>query len=34
MFKRETRFAYKHPANEIVLKIEEAAKPLGFNVQK
>ncbi|KAL2652157.1 hypothetical protein R1flu_020285 [Riccia fluitans] len=34
MVKRETRFTSKHPANEIVSKIEEAAKPLGFNVQK
>ncbi|KAG6543106.1 hypothetical protein Mapa_015355 [Marchantia paleacea] len=34
MVKRETRFTSKHPANEIVTKIEEAAKPLGFNVQK
>jgi 5'-AMP-activated protein kinase catalytic alpha subunit len=34
MVKRETRFASKRPANEIVSKIEEAAKPLGFNVQK
>uniref|UniRef100_A0A0C9SAD2 non-specific serine/threonine protein kinase n=1 Tax=Wollemia nobilis TaxID=56998 RepID=A0A0C9SAD2_9CONI len=34
MVKRETRFASKCPANEIVSKLEEAAKPLGFNVQK
>ncbi|XP_010541706.1 PREDICTED: CBL-interacting serine/threonine-protein kinase 26 [Tarenaya hassleriana] len=33
-FKRETRFAAKCPANELVNKIEEAAKPLGFDVQK
>ncbi|KAL5832422.1 hypothetical protein ACOSQ3_016096 [Xanthoceras sorbifolium] len=33
-FKRETRFTSKCPANEIVNKIEEAAKPLGFDVQK
>ncbi|KAG1365522.1 CBL-interacting protein kinase 32 [Cocos nucifera] len=33
-FKRETRFTSKCPANEIVSKIEEAAKPLGFDVQK
>lgn len=30
----ETRFASKCPASEIILKMEEAAKPLGFNVQK
>ncbi|CAM6099174.1 unnamed protein product [Calypogeia fissa] len=34
MVKRETMFTSKHPAHEIVTKIEEAAKPLGFNVQK
>ncbi|CAM6082117.1 unnamed protein product [Calypogeia fissa] len=34
MVKRETRFTSKHSAKEIVTKIEEAAKPLGFNVQK
>lgn len=33
-FKRETRFTSKCSANEIVNKIEEAAKPLGFDVQK
>nr|XP_010922115.1 CBL-interacting protein kinase 32 isoform X3 [Elaeis guineensis] len=33
-FKRETRFTSKCPANEIVRKIEEAAKPLGFDVHK
>ncbi|GAV81448.1 Pkinase domain-containing protein/NAF domain-containing protein [Cephalotus follicularis] len=33
-FKRETRFTSKCPANEIVHKIEEAAKPLGFDVHK
>ncbi|XP_048233374.1 CBL-interacting serine/threonine-protein kinase 9 [Ricinus communis] len=32
--KRETRFASHSPANEIMSKIEEAAKPLGFNVDK
>nr|KYP71984.1 CBL-interacting serine/threonine-protein kinase 9 [Cajanus cajan] len=32
--KRETRFTSQCPANEIMFKIEEAAKPLGFNVQK
>ncbi|KAK7281636.1 hypothetical protein RIF29_09800 [Crotalaria pallida] len=33
-FKRETRFTSKSSANEIINKIEEAAKPLGFDVQK
>lgn len=33
-FKREIRFTSKCPANEIVSKIEEAAKPLGFDVHK
>lgn len=33
-FKRETRFTSRCPANEIIHKIEEAAKPLGFDVQK
>ncbi|RDY03417.1 CBL-interacting serine/threonine-protein kinase 3, partial [Mucuna pruriens] len=33
-FKREIRFTSKCPANEIINKIEEAAKPLGFDVQK
>eukprot|EP00253_Pinus_taeda_P000279 PITA_00279 len=32
--KRETRFTSKHPAKEIISKIEEAAGPLGFSVQK
>ncbi|XP_065860073.1 CBL-interacting serine/threonine-protein kinase 9 [Euphorbia lathyris] len=32
--KRETSFASHSPANEIMSKIEEAAKPLGFNVDK
>eukprot|EP00249_Psilotum_nudum_P012732 c23949_g1_i1 orf=481-1800(+) len=32
--KRETRFTSQRPAEEIVSKIEEAAKPLGFNIQK
>lgn len=32
--KRETRFASRTPANEIMSKIEDAAKPLGFNVDK
>ncbi|MQL72303.1 hypothetical protein Taro_004627 [Colocasia esculenta] len=34
LIKRETRFASKCPASEIISKIEEAAKPLGFNVEK
>lgn len=34
LVKRETRFTSKHPAKEIVTKIEQTAKPLGFNVQK
>lgn len=33
-FKRETRFTSKCPPCEIVKKIEEAAKPLGFDVDK
>ncbi|KAI4308267.1 hypothetical protein L6164_031359 [Bauhinia variegata] len=33
-FKRETRFTSKRPANEIINKIEQAAKPLGFDVSK
>eukprot|EP01018_Ginkgo_biloba_P032981 Gb_25413 [translate_table: standard] len=32
--KREARFTSKHPAKEIISKIEEAARPLGFDVQK
>lgn len=32
--KRETRFASRLPANEILSKIEAAAGPMGFNVQK
>ena len=31
---RETRFTSTKPANEIISSIEQAAKPLGFNVQK
>ncbi|KAF9626257.1 hypothetical protein IFM89_031649, partial [Coptis chinensis] len=31
---RETRFTSQRPTNEIMSKIEEAAKPLGFNVHK
>ncbi|KAI6685408.1 hypothetical protein NL676_031321 [Syzygium grande] len=33
-FTRETRFTSKCTANEIINKIEEAAKPLGFGVHK
>ncbi|KAL8527357.1 hypothetical protein ACS0TY_005284 [Phlomoides rotata] len=33
-FKRETRFTSKSSAKEIISKIEEAAKPLGFDVRK
>ncbi|KAH6834286.1 CBL-interacting protein kinase 3 [Perilla frutescens var. hirtella] len=33
-YKRETRFTSKCSANEIIKKIEQAAKPLGFDVQK
>ncbi|KAK8679696.1 hypothetical protein V6N13_145134 [Hibiscus sabdariffa] len=33
-FKKETRFTSKCPANEIIHKIEEAARPLGFDVHK
>ncbi|XP_024968226.1 CBL-interacting protein kinase 32-like [Cynara cardunculus var. scolymus] len=33
-FKRETRFTSRCSANEIVSKIEEAARPLGFDVHK
>jgi len=32
--KRETRFTSKHPAKEIISRIEEAAGPLGFGVKK
>ncbi|XP_027335727.1 CBL-interacting serine/threonine-protein kinase 9 isoform X4 [Abrus precatorius] len=32
--KRETHFTSQRPANEIMSKIEETAKPLGFNVHK
>ncbi|XP_077248444.1 CBL-interacting protein kinase 9 [Tasmannia lanceolata] len=34
LVKRETRFTSQCPANEIISRIEEAAKPLGFNVRK
>ena len=33
-FKREIRFTSKCLENEIIHKIEEAAKPLGFDVHK
>lgn len=33
-YKRETRFAATGAANELVQKIEEASKPLGFDIQK
>ncbi|PKU63013.1 CBL-interacting protein kinase 32 isoform X1 [Dendrobium catenatum] len=32
--KRETRFTSKCPAKELISKIEEAAKPLGFDIHK
>ncbi|XP_031394603.1 CBL-interacting serine/threonine-protein kinase 9-like isoform X1 [Punica granatum] len=34
LVKRETRFTSQRSPNEIMSKIEEAAKPLGFNVHK
>ncbi|KAK9147199.1 hypothetical protein Scep_005956 [Stephania cephalantha] len=34
LVKRETRFTSQRPANEIMSKIEEAAKPLGFDCRK
>nr|AAL85889.1 putative serine threonine kinase [Sandersonia aurantiaca] len=34
LIKRETRFTSQCPPNEILSKIEETAKPLGFNVRK
>ncbi|KAJ3682066.1 hypothetical protein LUZ60_014639 [Juncus effusus] len=34
VIKKETSFTSQRPANEIMSKIEEAAKPLGFNVKK
>ncbi|GAB2285155.1 CBL-interacting serine/threonine-protein kinase 3 [Dionaea muscipula] len=33
-FKKETRFTSQCPPNEILQKIEEAVKPLGFDVHK
>ena len=32
--KRETQFTSQSPANEIMSKIEETAKPMGFNIKK
>lgn len=32
--KQELHFTSKHPAPEIILKMEETAKPLGFNVER
>lgn len=32
--KQELHFTSKHPAPEIISKMEETAKPLGFNVQR
>nr|QSH71605.1 CBL-interacting protein kinase [Hedychium coronarium] len=34
LVKRETRFTSKLPANEILWKIEEVCKPMGFDVKK
>uniref|UniRef100_M1B2H4 non-specific serine/threonine protein kinase n=1 Tax=Solanum tuberosum TaxID=4113 RepID=M1B2H4_SOLTU len=34
LVKRETQFTSRSPANEIISKIEETARPLGFSVQK
>ncbi|KAJ0980732.1 hypothetical protein J5N97_008987 [Dioscorea zingiberensis] len=34
LVKRKTRFVSRLPASEILTKIEEAATPLGFNVEK
>ncbi|KAL8487378.1 hypothetical protein ACS0TY_023891 [Phlomoides rotata] len=33
-YKKETKFTSKCTANEIIKKIEHAAKPLGFDVHK
>jgi 5'-AMP-activated protein kinase catalytic alpha subunit len=33
-YKRETRFTSQCPPKEIIDRIEEAAKPLGFDIQK
>jgi hypothetical protein len=32
--KRETRFTSQCPPKEIITKIAEAARPLGFDIQK
>ncbi|KAM3281731.1 CBL-interacting serine/threonine-protein kinase 9 isoform X3 [Capsicum chacoense] len=34
LVKKETQFTSRSPANEIISKIEETARPLGFSVQK
>ncbi|KAH0905393.1 hypothetical protein HID58_037220 [Brassica napus] len=34
LVKKETRFTSNRPASEIMSKMEETAKPLGFNVRK
>ncbi|XP_074558458.1 CBL-interacting protein kinase 9-like [Curcuma longa] len=34
LVKRETRFTSQRPPDEIISRLEEAAKPLGFNVRK
>ncbi|XP_047946408.1 CBL-interacting serine/threonine-protein kinase 23-like [Salvia hispanica] len=34
LVKRETRFASKRPANEIISEIEKTAGPMGFDVKK
>ncbi|VAH41970.1 unnamed protein product [Triticum turgidum subsp. durum] len=33
-YRRETRFTSQCPPEEIISRIEEAAKPLGFDIQK
>lgn len=32
-YKRETRFTSRRPADEIISKIEQAVKPLGYDVK-
>ena len=32
--KQEVHFTSKYPATEIITKMEEHAKPLGFNVKR
>lgn len=34
LVKKETRFTSQRSASEIMSKMEETAKPLGFNVRK